>query len=105
MSQWKLSLAGKSLSAIVQSQLRYQQVSVINRCVYLNSLVNWSCGFVFCLQVSLMNSKGVELCDGVVLGRHSVLTSNRCLLQDSESELRPSNLYVVTGMELSLSIN
>ncbi|XP_018522650.1 protein Z, vitamin K-dependent plasma glycoprotein b [Lates calcarifer] len=48
-------------------------------------------------QVSLMNSKGVELCDGVVLGRHSVLTSNRCLLQDSESELRPSNLYVVTG--------
>ncbi|KAL7370186.1 hypothetical protein ABVT39_021703 [Epinephelus coioides] len=48
-------------------------------------------------QVSLLDSRGEELCDGVVLGRRSVLTAARCLVQDSMSNLRPSNFAVVAG--------
>ncbi|XP_073351591.1 protein Z, vitamin K-dependent plasma glycoprotein b [Pagrus major] len=48
-------------------------------------------------QVSLLNSRGVELCGGVVLGRFSVLTAARCLFPDSRSDLRHSNFYVVAG--------
>ncbi|XP_023252164.1 vitamin K-dependent protein Z-like [Seriola lalandi dorsalis] len=48
-------------------------------------------------QVSLLNSRGVEICAGVVLGRRSVLTAARCLFLDSGSDLQPSNLYVVAG--------
>ncbi|XP_070712027.1 protein Z, vitamin K-dependent plasma glycoprotein b [Pempheris klunzingeri] len=43
-------------------------------------------------QVFLVNSRGVELCGGVVLGRRSVLTAARCL-QDSDA--RPSDFFVV----------
>ncbi|XP_070849980.1 protein Z, vitamin K-dependent plasma glycoprotein b [Chaetodon trifascialis] len=46
-------------------------------------------------QVSLLNSRQVEVCGGVVLGRFSVLTAARCLLL--EPVLRPSNFYVLTG--------
>ncbi|XP_040887906.1 protein Z, vitamin K-dependent plasma glycoprotein b isoform X2 [Toxotes jaculatrix] len=48
-------------------------------------------------QVSLLNSRGVELCGAVVLGRFSVLTAAHCLLLDSGSNLRLSNFYVVAG--------
>ncbi|XP_067357206.1 venom prothrombin activator notecarin-D2-like isoform X1 [Channa argus] len=48
-------------------------------------------------QVSLLNSSGVELCGGVVLGKHSVLTTAHCVLPDSGSDLQPSNLYVAAG--------
>ncbi|KAM6892576.1 protein Z, vitamin K-dependent plasma glycoprotein b [Xenentodon cancila] len=48
-------------------------------------------------QVSLLNSRRVELCGGVVLGQRSVLTSARCLLLDSGPDLQPSNFYVLIG--------
>ncbi|XP_061572209.1 protein Z, vitamin K-dependent plasma glycoprotein b [Cololabis saira] len=48
-------------------------------------------------QVSLLNGTGAELCGGVVLGRRSVLTSARCLVQDSGSDPQPSDFYVLTG--------
>uniref|UniRef100_UPI0037E91221 protein Z, vitamin K-dependent plasma glycoprotein b n=1 Tax=Semicossyphus pulcher TaxID=241346 RepID=UPI0037E91221 len=50
-------------------------------------------------QVSLVTSRGVELCAGVVLGRRSVLTAASCLFQDSDrvSDLRPSKFYVLAG--------
>lgn len=57
-------------------------------------------GFVSCLQVSLFNSRGVELCSGVVLGRFSVLTAARCIFLDSGSNLQPNNFHVVSGNEL-----
>ena len=62
------------------------------------------CGFVFCLQVSLRNSRGVELCGGVILGRFSVLTAARCLFLDSRSDLRPSDFYVVAGIDQLQSV-
>lgn len=46
-------------------------------------------------QVSLLNSRQVEVCGAVVLGRFSVLTAARCLLL--EPDLRPSNFYVLAG--------
>ncbi|KAE8278561.1 Vitamin K-dependent protein Z Precursor [Larimichthys crocea] len=48
-------------------------------------------------QVSLFNSRGVELCSGVVLGRFSVLTAARCIFLDSGSNLQPNNFHVVSG--------
>ncbi|XP_068165664.1 protein Z, vitamin K-dependent plasma glycoprotein b [Antennarius striatus] len=48
-------------------------------------------------QVSLLNSVGVELCGGVVLGRFSVLTSARCLFTGPGLDQKPSSFYVVTG--------
>ncbi|AWO95508.1 putative coagulation factor X-like [Scophthalmus maximus] len=48
-------------------------------------------------QVSLLNRRGAELCGGVVLGRRSILTSARCLVLESGSDLRPSSFYVLTG--------
>ncbi|KAM7365844.1 hypothetical protein PAMP_016742 [Pampus punctatissimus] len=45
-------------------------------------------------QVSLLDSRGVELCGGVVLGRRSILTASRCLLG---SDQQPSNFYVLAG--------
>lgn len=53
-------------------------------------------------QVSLLNSRGAELCAGVVLGRRSVLTAARCLLLDSGSTHLPSSLYVVAGNDKRL---
>ncbi|KAM3857268.1 protein Z, vitamin K-dependent plasma glycoprotein b [Diretmus argenteus] len=46
-------------------------------------------------QVSLLGSSGMELCEGVVLGRRSVLTSARCLFLGSGSDRQPSNLHVI----------
>ncbi|KAM9334328.1 protein Z, vitamin K-dependent plasma glycoprotein b [Symphorus nematophorus] len=46
-------------------------------------------------QVTLLNHRGAELCGGVVLGRFSVLTAARCLFQDSGSDPRPSNFFVM----------
>ncbi|XP_054479663.1 vitamin K-dependent protein Z-like isoform X2 [Anoplopoma fimbria] len=48
-------------------------------------------------QVSLVSSRGAELCGGVVLGRRSVLTAARCVLTGSPSDLRPSRFAVVAG--------
>nr|XP_046237806.1 protein Z, vitamin K-dependent plasma glycoprotein b [Scatophagus argus] len=53
-------------------------------------------------QVSLLSSRGVELCGGVMLGRFSVLTAARCLFLHSESDPRPSSFYVVPGNEKTL---
>uniref|UniRef100_A0A3P8SLP8 Protein Z, vitamin K-dependent plasma glycoprotein b n=1 Tax=Amphiprion percula TaxID=161767 RepID=A0A3P8SLP8_AMPPE len=47
-------------------------------------------------QVSLLSSRGAELCGGVVMGRRSVLTTSRCLL-DSGSDPKPSDFFVLTG--------
>ncbi|KAM4711405.1 protein Z, vitamin K-dependent plasma glycoprotein b [Anableps anableps] len=47
-------------------------------------------------QVSLISSSGVELCGGAVLGRRSILTTARCLL-NSGADIRPSHFSVVTG--------
>uniref|UniRef100_A0A3Q3IE48 Uncharacterized protein n=1 Tax=Monopterus albus TaxID=43700 RepID=A0A3Q3IE48_MONAL len=47
-------------------------------------------------QVSLLNSKAVEVCGGVVLGQRTILTAAHCLL-DSESNPSPSNFFVATG--------
>ncbi|XP_026157121.1 protein Z, vitamin K-dependent plasma glycoprotein b [Mastacembelus armatus] len=55
-------------------------------------------------QVTLQNSRGVELCGGVVLGRRSVLTAATCLLLDSGPDLRPSNFLVVTGNKLTVPV-
>lgn len=55
---------------------------------------------ILCLQVSLFNSRGVELCSGVMLGRFSVLTAARCLFLDSGSNLPAYNFYVVPGNKL-----
>ncbi|XP_039998541.1 venom prothrombin activator notecarin-D1-like [Xiphias gladius] len=72
----------------------------------LDSLVHWSscCVFVFRLQVSLRNYSGVELCSGVVLGRHSILTTARCLLLDSESSHRHLNVSTVTGNKIIVPV-
>ncbi|RVE75130.1 hypothetical protein OJAV_G00013850 [Oryzias javanicus] len=48
-------------------------------------------------QVTLMSSKGVELCGGVALGQHSILIPARCLFLQSNSEMRASDFYVVAG--------
>ncbi|CAJ1087634.1 protein Z%2C vitamin K-dependent plasma glycoprotein b [Xyrichtys novacula] len=50
-------------------------------------------------QVSLMNSRGLELCGGVVLGRHSVLTAASCLFIESGPEYnpKPSDFYVIAA--------
>ncbi|XP_059183729.1 protein Z, vitamin K-dependent plasma glycoprotein b [Centropristis striata] len=48
-------------------------------------------------QVSLLNSRGVELCSGVVLGPRSVLTAARCLVLDSGSDPQPSDFIVAVG--------
>ncbi|XP_047432225.1 vitamin K-dependent protein Z-like isoform X3 [Mugil cephalus] len=48
-------------------------------------------------KVSLLNSRGAELCGGVVLGQHSVLTAARCLFLDSNFNPRSSDFYVATG--------
>ncbi|XP_041834350.1 protein Z, vitamin K-dependent plasma glycoprotein b [Melanotaenia boesemani] len=53
-------------------------------------------------QVSLQNSRGEELCGGVVLGRYAVLTAARCLLLESGSDLRPSDFHVVAGNDKML---
>ncbi|XP_034037352.1 uncharacterized protein LOC117520127 [Thalassophryne amazonica] len=52
-------------------------------------------------QVSVMDSRGAELCGGVVLGQRSVLTAAHCLFQDSGSDPQPSNFYVAAGNEVS----
>ncbi|KAK2857211.1 hypothetical protein Q5P01_005946 [Channa striata] len=54
-------------------------------------------------QVSLVNSSGVELCGGVVLGQRSVLTTAHCVFPDSGSDLKPSNLFVVAGNPKTLT--
>ncbi|XP_062236295.1 protein Z, vitamin K-dependent plasma glycoprotein b isoform X2 [Platichthys flesus] len=60
-----------------------------------------SCGaFVFRLQVTVLNSRGAELCGGAVLGRRSILTAARCLVLDSGSEPRASDLRVLAGNRL-----
>ncbi|XP_063322604.1 protein Z, vitamin K-dependent plasma glycoprotein b [Pelmatolapia mariae] len=51
-------------------------------------------------QVSLLNSTLQKLCSGVVLGQRSILTSARCLYQDSEP--KPSNLYVLAEKQRTL---
>lgn len=51
------------------------------------------------LQVSVTNSRGEELCGGVLLDRFSVLTAASCLLLNSNRE--PNNFYVVPGTELN----
>ncbi|KAL6115094.1 proz [Pungitius sinensis] len=48
-------------------------------------------------QVTVLSSKGAELCSGVVLGRRSVLTAASCLLTDPTSAPRPSDFSVVAG--------
>ncbi|XP_028255556.1 vitamin K-dependent protein Z-like isoform X1 [Parambassis ranga] len=48
-------------------------------------------------QVSLLNSRGAELCGGVVLGQRSILTAAHCLFLDSEPDPQPSNFFVLTG--------
>nr|XP_019968799.1 PREDICTED: venom prothrombin activator porpharin-D-like [Paralichthys olivaceus] len=48
-------------------------------------------------QASLLNSWGEEMCGGVVLGRHTILTSARCLLLDSGSARHTSTFFVVVG--------
>lgn len=55
--------------------------------------------FVVLAQVTLLSSRGAELCDGVVLGRRSVLTAASCLQTDPNSALRPSDFSVVAGMK------
>lgn len=57
------------------------------------------CGFVFGVQVTIMNSRGEELCGGVLLDRFSVLTAASCLLLNSNIE--PHNFYVVAGTDLN----
>ncbi|KAM3585739.1 uncharacterized protein V6R79_025864 [Siganus canaliculatus] len=47
-------------------------------------------------QVLLLNSKGEELCSGVILGRFSVLTAARCLFP-GHLYLQPFKLYVIPG--------
>lgn len=81
----------------------FQPITVKDLLLNLGELLGykWSRWWLVCPpQVSLLNSSKVELCGGVVLGRHSVLTSARCLLLDSGLELQPSSFYVRTGMEL-----
>lgn len=52
------------------------------------------------LQVSVVNSRGVEVCGGVLLAQSAVLTAASCLphLED----VQPQNLHVVPGTELHL---
>lgn len=92
-------LSSKTLWCLFCPEINEKPNIRIKPCQYLNSIVHWSscCVLVFRLQVSLLNSKGVELCGAVVLGRRSVLTSAHCLFLDSESGLRPSNFYIVAG--------
>ncbi|XP_029922496.1 protein Z, vitamin K-dependent plasma glycoprotein b [Myripristis murdjan] len=51
-------------------------------------------------QVSVTDSRGVELCRGVVLGRRSVLTAASCLFLSADPDRRPSSLHVVTAVVL-----
>nr|XP_057908091.1 protein Z, vitamin K-dependent plasma glycoprotein b [Doryrhamphus excisus] len=46
-------------------------------------------------QALVLDSRGAELCAGVVLGQRSILIAASCLLQ--EADRHPSNFLVVTG--------
>lgn len=48
---------------------------------------------VLCLQVTVVNGSGVELCDGVLLSPSSVLTAASCLYQEQDI----NNIFVVLG--------
>ncbi|KAM4601683.1 protein Z, vitamin K-dependent plasma glycoprotein b [Polymixia lowei] len=55
-------------------------------------------------QVSLVDSSGEELCEGVVLGRRSILTSAQCLFLVKGLHLHPSNIYIHTHTTVKIPI-
>lgn len=53
---------------------------------------------LMCLQVTVVNSRGVELCGGVLMAQSAVLTGASCLHQ--LNDVQPQDLYVVPGTEI-----